>query len=171
MVSPMTNMASVGARLARLTFSPDILLSDGEAQLLADTPALGKTGPVEGWMPCGRVFGPLAGGRRHVVMGANQVDRHGNQNISAFGPLQQPKRQMFGVRGAPGNAINYATSYWVGNHSKRVFCETVEEVRENTSFDVDGLDGADASRLPTDDELRLIREVIDPKALRDREIR
>ncbi|ETB31895.1 hypothetical protein N602_30985 [Mycobacterium avium subsp. hominissuis 10-5606] len=37
MVSPMTNMASVGARLARLTFSPDILLTDGEAQLLADT--------------------------------------------------------------------------------------------------------------------------------------
>ncbi len=44
MISPMTNMASVGARLARLTFAPDILLTDGEAQLLADTPALGKTG-------------------------------------------------------------------------------------------------------------------------------
>ncbi len=224
MVSPMTNMASVGARLARLTFSPDILLTDGEAQLLADTPALGKTGPVEGWMPFGRVFETLAWGRRHVVMGANQVDRHGNQNISAFGPLQQPKRQMFGVRGAPGNAINHATSYWVGNHSSRVFCETVDvicgigwdnidtdnpafrfantyrvitnlgvfdfggpdrtmralslhpgvaadEVRENTSFDVHGLDEAGESRLPTDDELRLIREVIDPKALRDREIR
>ena len=128
MVSPMTNMASVGARLARLTFSPDILLTDGEAQLLADTPALGKTGPVEGWMPFSRVFETLAWGRRHVVMGANQVDRHGNQNISAFGPLQQPKRQMFGVRGAPGNAINHATSYWVGNHSKRVFCETVDVV-------------------------------------------
>ena len=35
---------------------------------------------------------------------------------------------MFGVRGAPGNAINHATSYWVGNHSKRVFCETVDVV-------------------------------------------
>ena len=224
MVSPMTNMASVGARLARLTFSPDILLTDGEAQLLADTPALGKIGPVEGWMPFSRVFETLAWGRRHVVMGANQVDRHGNQNISAFGPLQQPKRQMFGVRGAPGNAINHATSYWVGNHSSRVFCETVDvvcgigwdnvdtdnpafrfantyrvisnlgvfdfggpdrtmralslhpgvsadEVRDNTSFDIHGLDDADESRLPTDDELRLIREVIDPKALRDREIR
>ena len=54
MVSPMTNMASVGARLARLTFSPDIVLTDGEAQLLADTPALGEDrGPenTEGWMP------------------------------------------------------------------------------------------------------------------------
>ena len=90
MVSPMTNMASVGARLARLTFSPDILLTDGEAQLIADTPALGAPAAVEGWMPFGRVFETLAWGRRHVVMGANQVDRFGNQNISAFGPLQQP---------------------------------------------------------------------------------
>jgi len=224
MISPMTNMASVGARLARLTFSPDILLTDGEAQLLADTPALGAAGSVEGWMPFGRVFETLAWGRRHVVMGANQVDRFGNQNISAFGPLQHPTRQMFGVRGAPGNAINHATSYWVGNHSKRVFCEAVDvvcgigwdkvdpgnpafrfantyrvvsnlgvfdfsgpgrtmralslhpgvspgDVREATSFEVDGLDDAAETRLPTDDELRLIRDVIDPKSLRYREIR
>jgi acyl CoA:acetate/3-ketoacid CoA transferase beta subunit len=224
MISPMTTMASVGARLARLTFSPEILLSDGEAQLLADTPALGASGAVEGWMPFGRVFETLASGRRHVVMGANQVDRFGNQNLSAFGPLQHPTRQMFGVRGAPGNTVNHATSYWVGNHSKRVFCEAVDvvcgigydkvdpdnpafrfvnvyrvvsnlgvfdfggpdrtmralslhpgvsrdDVREATSFEVQSLEEADTSRLPTKDELRLIREVVDPKALRDREIR
>ena len=128
MVSPMTTMVSVGARLARLTFAPDILLTDGEAQLLADTPPLGGSGAIEGWMPFGRVFETLAWGRRHVVMGANQVDRFGNQNISAFGPLQRPTRQMFGLRGAPGNAVNHATSYWVGNHSTRVFCEKVDIV-------------------------------------------
>ena len=128
MVSPMTTMVSVGARLARLTFSPDILLTDGEARLLADTPAIGAAGAIEGWMPFGRVFETLAWGRRHVVMGANQIDRYGNQNLSAFGPLQHPKRQMFGVRGAPGNTINHATSYWVGNHSKRVFGESVDIV-------------------------------------------
>ena len=128
MVSPMTTMVSVGARLARLTFAPDILLSDGEAQLLADTPAIGGAGAIEGWMPFGRVFETLAWGRRHVVMGANQVDRYGNQNLSAFGPLQHPTRQMFGVRGAPGNTINHATSYWVGNHSSRVFCDHVDVV-------------------------------------------
>ena len=128
MVSPMTTMVAIGARLARLTFAPDILLTDGEAQLLADTPAIGATGAVEGWMPFGRVFETLAWGRRHVVMGANQIDRHGNQNLSAFGPLQHPTRQMFGVRGAPGNTINHATSYWVGNHSTRVFCDAVDVV-------------------------------------------
>lgn len=227
MISPMTNMASVGARLARLTFAPDILLTDGEAQLLADTPALGKKGApnrIEGWMPFGRVFETLAWGRRHVVMGANQVDRYGNQNISAFGPLQRPTRQMFGVRGSPGNTINHATSYWVGNHCKRVFVEAVDvvsgigydkvdpdnpafrfvnvyrvvsnlgvfdfggpdhsmravslhpgvtpgDVRDATSFEVHDLDAAEQTRLPTDDELHLIRAVIDPKSLRDREIR
>ncbi|AFE18344.1 putative CoA transferase beta subunit [Mycobacterium tuberculosis RGTB327] len=33
------------------------------------------------------------------------------------------------------------------------------------------LDAAEQTRLPTDDELHLIRAVIDPKSLRDREIR
>jgi hypothetical protein len=46
-----------------------------------------------------------------------------------------------------------------------------DDVRDNTSFEVHGLDEAEETRLPTHDELRLIREVIDPKALRDREIR
>ena len=128
MVSPMTTIVSIGARLARLTFSPDILLTDGEARLIADTPAIGAAATIEGWMPFGRVFETLAWGRRHVVMGANQIDRYGNQNLSAFGPVQHPTRQMFGVRGAPGNTINHATSYWVGNHSKRVFGESVDIV-------------------------------------------
>ena len=224
MVSPMTTMVSIGARLARLTFAPDILLSDGEAQLLADTPAIGGAGAIEGWMPFGRVFETLAWGRRHVVMGANQLDRYGNQNLSAFGPLQHPTRQMFGVRGAPGNTINHATSYWVGNHSARVFCDHVDvvsgigwnkvdpanpayrfvdvfrvvsnlvvfyfggpdhtmralslhpgvepdEVRYNTGFEVAGLGDAARTRLPNADELTLIRERIDPKSLRDKEVK
>ena len=222
MVSPMTTMASIGARLARLTFAPDILLTDGEARLLADTPAIGAPGAVEGWMPFGRVFETLAWGRRHVVMGANQIDRYGNQNLSAFGPLQHPTRQMFGVRGAPGNSINHATSYWVGNHSKRVFCDAVDivcgigwdkvdpdnpayrfanvhrvvsnlgvfdfggpghtmravslhpgvepdEVRDNTSYEIHGLDGAERTRLATGEELEIIKR-LDPKSLRDREV-
>ena len=224
LVSPMTTMVSIGARLARLTFAPEILLTDGEARLLADTPALGVAGAIEGWMPFGRVFETLAWGRRHVVMGANQIDRFGNQNLSAFGSLQHPTRQMFGVRGAPGNTINHTTSYWVGNHSPRVFCDTVDvvcgigwdkvdpanpayrfvdvdrvvtnlgvfdfggpgntmrarslhpgitaqQVRENTAFDVHGLDEADRTRPPTGDELDLIRVRLDPGNLREKELK
>jgi acyl CoA:acetate/3-ketoacid CoA transferase beta subunit len=46
-----------------------------------------------------------------------------------------------------------------------------EEVAEATGFEL----GADAevaeTRLPTEEELRLVREAIDPKGVRDREVR
>ncbi len=224
MASPMAPVPLLGARLARLTTEPDLLITDGEALILADTPAIGKTGPIEGWMPFRKVFDVVASGRRHVVMGANQLDRHGNQNLSAFGPLQQPTRQMFGLRGSPGNTINHPTSYWVGRHSARVFTDSVDivcgvgtdkvdpanpafddvnihrvvtnlgvfdyrgaggtmralslhpgvtaaEVAENTSFPIEGLDSAPETPAPTAEQLRLIREVLDPKGIRDREVR
>ncbi len=46
-----------------------------------------------------------------------------------------------------------------------------DDVREATSFEVHGLDEAEKTRLATSDELKLIREVIDPKSLRDKEVR
>jgi len=48
---------------------------------------------------------------------------------------------------------------------------TPEEVAENTSFEVHDLDDAEPTRLPTADELKSLREVIDPKSLRDKEVR
>ena len=39
-----------------------------------------------------------------------------------------PARQLLGFRGAPGNTINHTTSYWVPNHSPRVFVEAVDVV-------------------------------------------
>jgi acyl CoA:acetate/3-ketoacid CoA transferase beta subunit len=61
-------------------------------------------------------------------MGANQVDRHGNQNISAIGDHARPKKQLLGVRGGPGNTANHRTSYWVPRHSTRVFVDQVDVV-------------------------------------------
>lgn len=224
MASPMATTPLIGARLARLTTEPDLLITDGEALIFADTPAVGKSAPIEGWMPFRKVFDVVASGRRHVVMGANQIDQHGNQNLSAFGPLQHPKRQMFGVRGAPGNTINHPTSYWVAKHSARVFTESVDivsgvgydnvdpdnpafrflhihrvvtnlgvfdfggpdhtfralslhpgvtadEVAENTGFEVADLADAGETRAPTDEELSLIRETIDPAGLREKEVK
>jgi acyl CoA:acetate/3-ketoacid CoA transferase beta subunit len=48
---------------------------------------------------------------------------------------------------------------------------TPEEVQENTSFEVHDLDNGEQTRLPTADELKLLREVVDPKSLRDKEVR
>jgi acyl CoA:acetate/3-ketoacid CoA transferase beta subunit len=74
------------------------------------------------------VFTMVAAGRRHVMMGAAQIDRFGNQNISCIGDWSRPKAQLLGVRGAPGNTVNHAVSYWVPRHSRRVFVEHVDMV-------------------------------------------
>jgi acyl CoA:acetate/3-ketoacid CoA transferase beta subunit len=122
LASPMGLIPVLGARLARHTFAPDLLMTDGEAFLLdAD-------GNVEGWMPYARVFTMVAAGRRHVMMGASQIDRYGNQNISCIGDWARPKAQLLGVRGAPGNTVNHAVSYWVPRHSRRVFVQHVDMV-------------------------------------------
>jgi acyl CoA:acetate/3-ketoacid CoA transferase beta subunit len=122
LASPMGLIPSLGARLARLTFAPDLLLTDGEACLLD------AEGRVEGWLPYAKVFTMVAAGRRHVMMGAAQIDRHGNQNISCIGDWHRPKAQLLGVRGAPGNTVNHPVSYWVPKHSRRVFVPAVDMV-------------------------------------------
>jgi acyl CoA:acetate/3-ketoacid CoA transferase beta subunit len=122
LASPMGLIPSLGARLARLTFAPDLLLTDGEAYLVdAD-------GGVEGWLPYAKVFTMLAAGRRHAMMGAAQIDRFGNQNISAIGDWKRPRAQLLGVRGAPGNTVNHPVSYWIPRHSPRVFTSHVDMV-------------------------------------------
>jgi acyl CoA:acetate/3-ketoacid CoA transferase beta subunit len=122
LASPMGLIPQLGARLARLTFEPDLLLTDGEASLLD------AEGRVEGWLPYAKVFTMVAAGRRHVMMGAAQLDRHGNQNISCIGDWKRPKAQLLGVRGAPGNTVNHPVSYWIPRHSPRVFVPRVDMV-------------------------------------------
>jgi acyl CoA:acetate/3-ketoacid CoA transferase beta subunit len=122
MASPMAPIPRLGVLLARKTFAPDLVLSDGVATLVDDD------GKPEGWMPFSRVFDTLWNGRRHVVMGASQIDRHANQNLSCLGDHARPKVQLLGSRGAPGNTICHTTSYWVPDHSTRVFVPDVDFV-------------------------------------------
>ncbi len=127
--SGMGTLPMLGARLARATFEPDLLVSDGEAFYVAGDLPLGSDDKVvEGWIPFRSVFDTLWAGRRHVVMGASQLDAEGNQNISNIGPWARPTAQLLGVRGAPGNTVNHTTSYWVPNHSTRVFVDRVDVV-------------------------------------------
>ncbi|WP_326723781.1 CoA-transferase [Streptomyces sp. NBC_00243] len=218
LASPMGLIPSIGARLAKRTFSPDLLLTDGEAMLV------GLDGTPEGWLPYRQHLTMVTGGRRHVMMGASQIDRFGNQNISCVGDWARPKRQLLGVRGGPVNTLNNPTSYWIPKHSTRVFVPkvdmvcgvgydraaaagpsvarfhriprvvtdlgvfdfatpdhsmrlaslhpgvTVERVREATGFELHVPDEVPYTREPTPAELELIREVIDPKGARDREV-
>lgn len=226
-VSPMGTTPSIGARLARATFAPDLLFSDGEATLMAGTWAVGSEppGPAEGWLPFRSVFDLAWGGKRHVMMGPSQLDRFGNANISAIGDFARPTRQLLGVRGAPGNTVSHPTSYWVPRHTTRCFVPrvdmisgvgydsavkagpaasrfldlrrvitnlavldfggpdhamrlvsvhpgvTVDDVVANTGFELAIDSEVPHTREPTAEELRLLREDIDPKGLRDKEVR
>ena len=228
LVSPIGTLPSIGARLAKLTFEPDILLTDGVAAIVANVqPVGGAEGPepvVESWMPYRSVFDTLWSGRRHVMMGATQIDRFGNQNIACIGAYEKPKAQLLGMRGAPGNTLNHPTSYWVPNHSTEGLRREGRRgvgrrlrpgrragragralprnpagrdesgglrLRHPRSLDAPGLGprrrqrrrggieygvraGAPGrvpeTRPPTDAELKIIREVLDPGGIANREV-
>jgi acyl CoA:acetate/3-ketoacid CoA transferase beta subunit len=227
LANPIGTIPMIGGRLARASFEPDLMMTDGFAMLIANdeaTPAP-EARVIESWNPYRRMFDVVWSGRRHVMMGATQVDRLGNQNIASLGPdPHAPKVQLLGFRGAPGNLINDTTSYWVPNHSPKVFVEkvdlvtglgydraaelgpdaarfhevrrvvsnlgvfdfetpdhrmrlrslhpgvSVDEVVEATGFELAIPDEVAESRLPTPEELELLREVIDPEGTGAREV-
>lgn len=113
--------------LAKLTHSPALMITDGEAYLTETPVEIGAKShegrSYGGYMPYSRVFDALWHGRRHALVGPVQVDRWGQANISCIGDFDKPKRQMLGLRGFPGNSINHANSMFVPNHSTRVFVE------------------------------------------------
>ena len=128
--NPMGPVPVIAGRLARATFEPDLMLTDTIAYAIDGNLAFGgdpRDAVIESYMPFRSIFDQVWSGRRHVVMGASQIDRHGNQNFAAIGPYRKPKAQLLGMRGAPGNLINHATTYWVPNQS-RAFSETVDVV-------------------------------------------
>jgi acyl CoA:acetate/3-ketoacid CoA transferase beta subunit len=225
LANPIGTIPMIGGRLARATFEPDLAMTDGEAALVANDRAVVPPGErvIEYWNPYRSMFDWVWSGRRHVIMGASQVDRYGNQNLAAIGDYRRPKVQLLGYRGAPGNTINDPTSYWVPNHGPRVFVEKVdtvtgigwdraaalglaarfvdvrrvvsnlavfdfetpdrrmrlrsvhpgvgvEEVLAATGFELVVPADVPESRLPTPEELRLIRETIDPEGAREPEV-
>lgn len=208
---------SIAARLARATFAPALMLTDGVATLVE------ADGAAAGWMPYRAIFDLVWSGRRHVIMGASQIDRFGNQNIAAIGDPRRPKAQLLGMRGAPGNTINHPTTYWIPQHSRRAFVPKVDvvsgvgydraaalgraarfheirrvvtdlavldfatpdrsmrlaslhpgvalaDVVEKTGFALTFVEPVPTTRAPTADELRLLREVIDPQARAAKEL-
>ena len=224
--SAFGTIPAIGVRLARHTFSPDLMISDGEATAVRGTWAVGgpADGDAEAWLPFNQIFNLVWNGKRHIMMIPTQLDIYGNCNISAIGDHSRPKVQLLGVRGAPGNTVYHPTSYWVPKHSTRVFVPkvdmvsgvgtdnarkagpaatryhelrtvvtdlavldftpdtgrlrlvsvhpgvTVDDVVAATGFEL--VIGSDVphTRMPTAAELELIRTVIDPRSLRDKEV-
>jgi len=225
LANPIGTIPMIGGRLAKATFGPELVMTDGEALLVENIVPVGVAQPdkvVAGWNPYRAMFDVVWSGRRHVIMGASQLDPFGNQNFAFIGDPASPKTQLLGMRGAPGNTINDKTSYWIPAHSPRVFVPevsvvsgvghdraaalgdggrfhrlvhvvtnlcvldfappdhrmrlvsvhpgvTVDEVVAATGFEL-VIGDVGESRVPTDEELRLIREVIDPNGLGEQEV-
>lgn len=226
LANPIGTVPMIGGRLARATFEPDLLMTDGEAALVRNDEAFEYPGGkvLEAYNPYRAMFDMVWSGKRHVVMSGSQLDAHGNHNFAAIGgDYGAPRVQLLGFRGAPGNTIQNTTSYWIPNHSRQVFVEHVdvvtgvgydraaelgtaaryvglrrvvtnlcvmdfggpghrlrllslhpgvsfEEVVAATGFELAVAEPVVASRLPDAHELQLIRDVIDPGALREREV-
>src|SRR5258708_23622567 len=150
-------IARLGAGLAKLTHSPELMLNDGEALLVEEPVPLGPKGKEtrrpSGWMPYARVFDLLWSGRRHAMVMPAQIDRWGQTNISCLGEFRKPKVQMLGVRGFPGNSINHPNSMFVPNHNPRVLVAGEVDVVSSAGFRPDRWpEGARPSRV----DLRLI---------------
>lgn len=226
--NPIGTVPIIGGRLARATFEPELMMTDTVSTLVANTLPVGVPPTekvVEFYAPYRTIFDIVWSGRRHVVMGASQIDMWGNQNLAAIGDWRKPKAQLLGLRGAPGNVINHTTTYWVPNHSKQTFVAkvdvvsgpgydkmrelgpaasrfheirrvvsnlgvfdfrtpdnrmrlvsvhpgvSVDQVVDNTTFELAIEGDVPETRRPTDEELRLIREVIDPKGARKAEFK
>ena len=149
LANPIGTIPMIGGRLARATWEPDLVMTDGEAALIATDEAVPAIGDrrYETYNPYRTMFDIVWSGRRHVMMGATQVDRFGNQNIAGLGGTPtQPRTQLLGFRGAPGNTINDTTSYWVPQHGPRVFVEAVDIVT-GIGFDRAAALGPEASRF------------------------
>jgi acyl CoA:acetate/3-ketoacid CoA transferase beta subunit len=226
LANPIGTLPMIGGRIAKATFEPFLVMTDGEALLVENPMPVGVAHPekiIGSWNPYRSMFDVVWSGRRHVMMGASQLDKWGNQNFAFIGNPAAPKTQLLGMRGAPGNTVNDKTSYWIPAHTKRVFVPevsvvsgvgydraaelgnagrfhhlvrvvtnlcvldfetphhsmrlrsvhpgvTVDEVVEATGFELVIDAGVPESRMPTDEELSLIRDVVDPTGLGEEEV-
>ena len=123
-VGPVPRLA---AGLAKLTHSPELMMTDGEAYLVEQPVPLGPrkydNRKKAGHLPFSRFFDSAVWtGRRHAMVTPTQIDRFGQINLSQLGGThKQPKTQMLGVRGFPGNTIYHANSFFFPMHSARTF--------------------------------------------------
>ncbi|MBM3523156.1 MAG: CoA-transferase [Alphaproteobacteria bacterium] len=103
-----TILSDLAARLAKATHAPDLFLTtqsraaadpDVSAKALFDEWVLDRSAVMAlGWQ---EMFDLIAQGRLQIWIGAVQIDRLGNSNISVLGPWAKPKVQLIGARGVP----------------------------------------------------------------------
>ncbi|MCX7284441.1 MAG: ketoacid CoA transferase [Novosphingobium sp.] len=130
-VGPVPRLA---AGLAKLTHTPELMMTDGEAYLVEQPVPLGPRKYDDrkpaGHLPFSRFFDSAVwSGRRHAMVTPTQLDRFGQINLSYMGgTYDKPKTQMLGVRGFPGNTIYHPNSFFFPAHGPRVFVPQVDMI-------------------------------------------
>ena len=130
-VGPVPRLA---AGLAKLTHTPELMMTDGEAYLVEQPVPLGPRKYDDrkpaGHLPFSRFFDSAVwSGRRHAMVTPTQLDRFGQINLSYMGgTYQKPKTQILGVRGFPGNTIYHPNSFFFPAHGPRVFVPEVDMI-------------------------------------------
>ena len=119
----------LGAGLAKLTHTPELMMTDGEAYLVEQPVPLGPRGyddrKAAGHLPFSRFFDSAVWtGRRHAMVTPTQIDRFGQINMSYLGGTHpQPKTQIVGVSAFPGNAIYHSNSSFLHSPSTCIVVE------------------------------------------------
>jgi len=125
MITSIGLVPRLAASLAKSTFEPGLMMTEGEAYLVSEPVPVGPRGDyrpkIEGLMTYERVFDIIYRGKRQAMVTPVQVDRFGQMNISVIGEYERPKAMLLGVRGYPGNTVNNANSMFVPNHDRRTF--------------------------------------------------
>lgn len=225
MATGITPVPRIASGLAKLTFSPDILITDAECWFIDEPVPLGPRDvaemKIEGWAPYARTFDILWTGKRHAMVAPTMIDRFGQTNISVLGDHAKPKTAWLGARGFPGNKIHHPNSFFFPVHNTRSFVSgevdfvcspgynparwpsgkkppfldlrlivtnlavmdfggpenairvvslhpgvTFEQVQDNTGFALVRPDSIPVTPAPTDAQLTLIRERLDPNGVR-----
>ncbi len=127
MVTSIGLVPRLAASLAKSTFEPGLMMTEGEAYLVSEPVPVGPRGDykpkIEGLMTYERVFDIVNRGMRHAMVTPVQLDRYGQMNISVVGDYDKPKTALLGVRGYPGNTINNSNSMFVPSHDARTFVD------------------------------------------------
>ena len=221
----ITPLPRIAAGLAKLTFSPEIAITDAECWFIDEPVPLGPRDvgdmKVEGWAPYSRTFDIVWSGKRHALVAPTMIDRFGQTNISILGDHKKPKTAWLGARGFPGNKIHHPNSFFFPAHTTRSFISgevdyvcslgynparwpggkkppfldlrliisdlavmdfggpdhairvislhpgvSFEQVQDNTGFPLARAASILATPAPTAEQLKLIRERLDPNNVR-----
>ena len=131
-----TIIGDLSARLAKALYVPDLFLTtmsraaadpDVGPKSISDEWTLAKTARIG--LDWEQMFQLIAQGRLQIWVGAVQIDKFGNSNISAIGKWDKPRVQLIGARGVPDDLWGCKRiSYHIRRHTPHAFVDKVDFV-------------------------------------------